>query len=115
MRIKSLVLTLAAIQALAAFAFAAPPPGPLDPIIAEWFRTLTNPKTGAFCCDTSDGHILATENVRTAGDEYLVRFDGAWHRVPKDAVLDRIDNPTGQPVVFAAGNVIFCFVRPAMT
>ena len=92
-----------------------------NPAYAPWFQSLTNKnRFGMSCCAEADGHILRDNQLRVAGDHYQVWIDGAWQDVPPDAVLDRVDNPTGGPVVFYAlypaskdKPTIFCLVRPS--
>jgi len=95
------------------------PPENADPALAPWFQSLHN-AAGAFCCDQADGR--ATEHVRVANDgSYSALIDERWNNdppawvpVPKGAVLDRPDNPTGRYVVFwTAGAGVICLVRPA--
>jgi hypothetical protein len=116
--IIGLMLVLAALKAHAA------PPSSSDPAFAPWFESLTNPATGISCCAEFDGHILANKLVRVAGDQYQVNIAGIWRVVPSAAVLDRIDNPTGEWVVFyssaadsdpTVAPMIYCLVRPALT
>jgi hypothetical protein len=81
----------------AAPAFAAPPPG-ADASLAPWFHSLRVPGTQGnepFCCDISD---CRNYPVRADGTHYQVFFDDRWLIVPKEAVSDRTDNPTGHYV-----------------
>lgn len=102
-----------------ALAFARPPAGvAIDPAMHAWFESLQNPATGISCCGQSDGHIMDMKDVRNDGSAWQVRVNGAWVNVPPEAVLDRVDNPTGSFVAFwsaAWPDHIYCFVRPAMT
>jgi len=118
---------------LLAFGFAllppvAPPaqarkPDLSNPAYAPWFQSLTNAnRHGMSCCAEADGHILLDKQLRVVGNHYQVWIDEAWQDVPPEAVLNRVDNPTGSPVVFYAlypaskdKPTIFCFVRPSDT
>jgi len=63
--------------------------------------------------------------TRIAGDHYEVLIDarfprhegeGEWLAVPADKILERQDNPTGDPVACWIPSVgVFCFVRAAET
>lgn len=112
---------LGAALMLTAFAKAAPP-AKTDPTLAPWFRSLHNPTIDISCCAESDGHILRDDQWRVAGDHYQIIIGGKWWDVPPDAVLSRVDNPTGGAVAFwlsfAAPDGpprILCFVTPFMT
>lgn len=78
-----------------------------------WFKSLTNPKTGAGCCDISD--CKRTE-ATIVGDHYrAVAPDGAWLDIPNDAIVVNRGNPTGEPILCALPKVgggwqIYCFV-----
>jgi len=97
----------------------APPPN-ADPALGPWFRSLTTPG-GMSCCAEYDGHVLGDGDWRINGDHYEVRIAQVWRVVPSEAVLNRVDNPTGGAVAFYAPTAdadpsvptkIFCFVRP---
>ncbi len=94
-------------------AWGAPPPQ-ADPALSGWFESLANPTSGISCCAQYDGHILASHEWRALPDGYQVRIDGIWRDVPPNAVLNRVENPTGSAVAFypLGGNPIYCFVRP---
>jgi len=102
----------------------AAPPDHTDGTLAPWFNSLTNPATGMSCCSEADGHILKDSDWRVAGDHYQIKIAGVWRDVPQQAVLDRIDNPTGGVVAFygryadenpSLSPVIFCLVRAVET
>jgi hypothetical protein len=105
----SAILTLG--SALAA------PPDQVDPKLAPWFESLTQPGTGAKCCGISDCRAV---DFRRDAEGYEVKIDRTWGlsaafwlRVPRDRILDRTDNPTGQAVLcFTPSAGILCFVRP---
>lgn len=87
--------------------------GPSSPEISRWFNSLKD-ANGASCCDISDGHVLRSNEFRTAGDYWEVRLNDSWVRVPPEKVLHNVDNPMGSAVVFHNNyGTIFCFVRPA--
>lgn len=92
--------------------WAAPPPG-ANPAWGEWFRSLKSPITGMSCCDLSDGR---TTSARPTADGWEAQTPlGEWVKVP-NAVILRVFNPTGQPVLFwrpATG--VICFVEPPLT
>ena len=103
--LAALILWGAIVVGVITAANAQPPEGlKLDPQIADWFRTLRNPVTGAFCCDEADGTILKESEWRAAGNDYEVRLDAHWEDVPSEAVLNNISNPTGNAVVFKYGD-----------
>jgi hypothetical protein len=100
-------------------------PQDADPALGPWFRSLTNPATGASCCAESDGHILRDRAWRQTASGYQVRIADHWWDVPADSVLEHVPNPTGGAVAFyppandegadmGPGNAprIYCFVRP---
>lgn len=95
-------------------------PAVTDPDLRSWFEGLHQPSDeygnpGMSCCDTADGHILADDHWRVAGDTYEVLIDGEWVKVDQRVVLNGVDNPTGQMVAFFSphSNVVYCLVRPA--
>jgi hypothetical protein len=113
----TLGLFIGAIILLAAITAAAAPPQNADPSLAPWFRSLTNPNVGGMsCCAEADGHILRDSDWRVAGDHYQIRIGTEWVDVPLQAVLNRVDNPTGGAVAFYPSGIetppIYCFVRP---
>lgn len=122
--VYAVLVVIASLFALAAEsviwrAYGAPPPGlVIDPQIGAWFRSLTNPSNGLYCCDWTDGHILADGDWRDYGPGYQVRIDGEWVTVPRESVLLGTSNPTGSAVAFwppGQRGPVFCFVLPAMS
>lgn len=113
-----LFLALAALLTLASVATAAPPEGadPSSPI-GRWFQSLQAPSGGS-CCSLADGRVTS---VRVAGDHYEAWIDerfpnvteARWEPVKAEAVLQRVDNPTGEFVVFWFGGEVRCLVAPA--
>ena len=91
----------------------APADVPIDPLAAQWFRSLQNPETGAYCCDAADGHVLAPDQWRMRAGRYEVWIDGAFRAVDADAVLAHVANPMGAPVAFwiPGTRQVLCFVR----
>lgn len=94
-----------------------------DPGFSAWIDDLLNPATG-LSCDKFDPHVLGQADWRYAGDRYQIRIAERWRDVPAPAVIDRIDNPTGNAVAFYVGAadhdgsvapLVYCFVRPAQT
>lgn len=112
------ILGISAAMSLAVSAIAAPPEH-ADPQLAPWFKSLSRPDIGS-CCDTADGRVTSS---RVAGDHYEVLIDGrfpgvttsTWEPVPAEAILKRVDNPTGGTVVFWFLGRIRCVVLPAET
>ena len=101
-----------AVLAYASCAKAAPPPN-ADPTLAPWFQSLRAPDTGVSCCSIAD--CRATD-YRTTGDHYEVLIDNRWLIVPRDKVLQRIDNPVGRAVVcWTPALGIMCVVRATET
>ena len=93
---------------LPAMAVAAPPEN-ADPSLAPWFNDLRTPWTNARCCSIAD---CRTVSARVVDDHYEVFVGGMWRSVPPTAVLQRRDNPTGQPVAcWTPQGGITCFVR----
>ena len=94
---RAKILFISGCVLFAASAFATPPPG-ADMSLAPWFHSLRVPGTQGnepFCCDISD---CRNYPVRADGIHYQVFFDDRWLIVPKEAVSDRTDNPTGHYV-----------------
>lgn len=98
--------------ACATVAKADPPPN-ADPALAPWYQGLRQPDTGVSCCSLAD--CRATD-YRTEGDQYEVLIDHKWTIVPKDKILQHIDNPVGRAVVcWTPALGIMCFVRATET
>jgi hypothetical protein len=106
--------------------FARPPPGPIDPAIAQWFHSLQHPGRTYPCCDLSDcrrvearivnGHYQATIRRKDYDSyEWQQRFgdaETATIDVLNEDIVIRNDNPTNSPVLcysIVIGKV-FCFV-----
>lgn len=118
---------VALLLVLASSAIAAPPSG-VDPDseTSRWYQSLTVPNTGGSCCSVADcRHYPVSSAAGPDGaPHYTVLFQGVWLPVPKEAVLDRVDNPTGaviaciNPHYYGDGepkpNVI-CLIRSAGT
>lgn len=104
--------------AISLTALAKPPLGlTLDPEISSWFRSLSNPITGQYCCDQSDGKILRSNQWRSKGDTIEVEIaDGVWVPVPQNVILRHVPNPTGSAVAFWTEpfSGFYCFVYPEM-
>ncbi len=102
--ILAVTLVIAATQIVKA----APPPGPIDPKIHEWFESQRVPDgTGRSCCSESDGHVIREEDWRIADGEYEVTIEGQWVRFantgagqPGNKVLGYTANPMGAPVAW---------------
>ena len=114
-----------ALSVCAAGAAAANPGAPAggDPAIAAWIDDLQNPATG-LSCDNFDPHLVGQADWRYDGGHYQIRIADRWRDVPAPAVIDRIDNPTGNAVAFyvdaadhdgSVAPLVYCFVRPAQT
>jgi hypothetical protein len=94
------------------FAQAAPPPN-ADPALAPWYQSLRQPNTGVSCCSVAD---CRAADYRTNGDHYEVLIEDKWVVVPKDKILQHIDNPVGRAVVcWTPALGIMCFVRATET
>ena len=93
---------------LAAPALAEPPPD-ADGTLAPWFQSLRQPDTGVSCCSIAD---CRTVDYRTDGDRYEAFIEGRWIIVPREKILQRIDNPTGRAVLcWTPAMGVMCFVR----
>jgi hypothetical protein len=71
----------------------------VDPKVRQWFREQKSPKTGAICCNESDG-TYAEEEIRDG--HYWTRFEqsnGNWILVPDEVVIHDT-NRNGAPVVW---------------
>ena len=75
---------------------------------AEFYRSLTQPGTGASCCSEHDCRPF--DDWREVGPGYAVRIEGQWHPVPPDRVLADRPNPTGHAVLCSIGSNILCFL-----
>ena len=117
LKIAFLGLLVATLSFMLALSVVARPPEMIDSDLAPWFQSLHNPTLSMSCCDKADGHILADKDWRTVADGYEVSIENIWVPVPKEAVLDRADNPTGSAVAFwlPGSTSILCFVRPSET
>lgn len=100
---------------LANAALAKPPPGvPIDPELHAWFER-QHSASGAWCCDISDGHMLADSEWRVVAEHYEVFIQGEWMGVGPSQLRDPAGgpNPTGQAVVWYTvgryGVRIYCF------
>jgi hypothetical protein len=99
---------------------AAPPIG-ARPEFADWFRSLTQPGTGASCCDLSDCRGVRSR-IGPEGYEVFISSPGFpvevdhWVKVPTDKILRGKDNPLGQAVVcWTPHKGVICFVEGAGT
>lgn len=87
---------------LASTALAKPPPGTdLNGPVHHWFAR-QYPRSGAWCCNISDGHVLKNGDWKMGKTNFWVRIEGAWYKVPAHALVDPKGgpNPTGQPIVW---------------
>ena len=86
----------------------------VDPEMHAWFEA-QHSVSGVWCCDISDGHMLADSEWRVAGDKYEARIDGRWIAILPGQLRDPKGgfNPTGQAVVWYMsgewGVRIYCF------
>jgi len=102
------------------FYAAAQPPAGADPNseMANWFKSLKS-NEGQPCCDVSDCRRV---EARLVNGSYEAFIDDEWARVP-DAVIKRVENPTGQYIAcYTAGDYstkfppyFFCFVPISLT
>ncbi len=77
-----------------------------------WFKGLTQPDTGASCCDISDCR-------RTTADwrngQWWATVDGQWTPIPQSKVLQNKPSIDGDAYVCSGlSRTIFCFVKPSM-
>lgn len=80
-------------------AFAAPPDG-ADPALHGWYQSLQDPVTGGSCCGAADCRHFPTSTYTDPDGKthYRVHVGDAWLPVPDNAILERVDNPTGEIV-----------------
>ena len=116
--LRGIVAGVAAVPLCALSLPAAPPENP-DPNLAQWFRSLTQPGSGASCCDLSDCRGASTRigaegyEVLIAASTFPVAYD-RWVRVPNDRILHGKDNPLGRAVVcWTPAKGVICFVKPS--
>ena len=88
------VLLTCALVLLCGLAQAAPPAGPIDPEMHEWYGSLRQPGTDAGCCSIADCRLYVS---RIATDHYEIRVYGKWYPVPTEVVLHR-ENKAGSAV-----------------
>ncbi len=89
-------------------AIARSPPN-TDMSLAPWFQSLRQPGTGISCCSMAD--CRQTE-FRTNGSHYEALVEGEWREVPRETILERVENPTGHAVVcYTPSRGIMCFIR----
>ena len=102
------LLGLVAATICAVLAYAAPPPGTLDPAISAWFQSLRQPSNGISCCSEADCRVV---EYRTSGAHYQAWVKDSWIDVPDEIVLHK-DNPTGGAVLCATDDLtlLYCFV-----
>lgn len=82
-----------------------------DDALSQWYRSLMIPGTQTGCCSEADCrpvpyHILP--------DGYEVEINGVWMKVPPAAIINLLNNPTGEAVAcYLPSRGIMCFVRPS--
>lgn len=115
--LRGIVAGAAVVPLYALSLLAAPPENP-DPNLAQWFRSLTQPGSGASCCDLSDCRGASTRigadgyEVLIASPTFPVETD-QWVRVPAERILQGKDNPLGRAVVcWTPSKGVICFVKP---
>ena len=81
-----MIRTIVILTLLIATAKAAPPPGPVDPEMRDWYRSLKQPNTGSGCCSIADCRTYVS---RISGDHYEVYIKNRWFTVPNELVLHR--------------------------
>jgi hypothetical protein len=105
---KLLMTSCAALGLFIVAAEAHPPPN-ADMSLAPWFQSLRQPGTGMSCCSIAD---CRQTDFRIQDGHYQAMIDGRWRPVPPEAVLERIDNPTGRAVVcYTPYRGIMCFIK----
>jgi len=90
--ILAFVVALAPLQALAA------PPANADQSLAPWFGSLQT-ANGTSCCGAADCRSPKEYPIKITSKGYEVYVLGKWLAVPKEAISDRLDNPTGDYVI----------------
>lgn len=92
-------------------------------VFHQWFETLRVPgaegddPVGVGCCGAADCHVVPARADRNGWQIYA---ENKWWVVPKQAILDKHDNPTGGAVACWVGKQptpknILCFVVPFLT
>lgn len=76
-----------------------------------WFKSLTQPDTGASCCDISD--CRRTEADWRQG-QWWAKVDGAWTPIPHNKELNKQSIDGDAYVCAGIARTIFCFVKPNM-
>ena len=76
-------------------AMACPPPS-ADMSLAPRLQSLRRPGTGISCCTIAD---CRQTDFRITGSHKEALVEGEWRAVPSNAILERVDNPTGRAVV----------------
>jgi hypothetical protein len=98
-------------------AYGAPPPGTdFDSPTHEWFEGQFSVNRD-WCCNVSDGHILADNEWRQDTDHYSVRIKGVWYPIEAASLRDPAGgpNPTGSAIAWYNVDVetgavkIYCF------
>lgn len=96
-------------------AYANPPPGTdLTSPRHVWFEHQYS-KTGAWCCNVADGHLLDDKDWRHGAAGYEARINGKWEPIPDNSLRDPAGGPndTGHAVVWYRineyGLKIWCF------
>jgi len=81
---------------------------------ADWYGSLRQPLTGIACCShKGPSRDCAPAEARIQSGRYQVRHRDRWLPVPDMALIDRSDNPTGQPVACIVNGTVVCFVKGA--
>jgi hypothetical protein len=91
----------------------AAPPADSDGANTEWYRSLVD-KAGHGCCSIAD--CRPTEVTMDMEGTIWARLGPShWVPIPRDKVLDRLDNTTGHAVVCHVGDVIYCLALAPRT
>ena len=79
-------------------AASAAPPANSDQSLAPWFSSLQT-HNGTSCCGAADCRSPKEYPIKITAKGYEVYVLGKWLAVPKEAISDRLDNPTGDYVI----------------
>jgi hypothetical protein len=120
--VKAGIILCSLLLASIAAGNARPPPG-ANSELAPWFNSLQS-YTGESCCGVADCRGPQDYPIRIIDGDYEVFVDQQWLKIPKAAISQRTDNPTGNFVTCVQENYweagerkprVMCFFRSSGT